>query len=299
VTAVPHAYDSTHNLRGIIAMIVSMAAFVLNDACVKLAAGHLPTGEVIFLRAVATTFMCLGVIYLRDDARALSDALKPKVALRSLCDVGGSFTFLFTLTHMPIADAYAILQFTPLALTAAAAIFLGAQVGWRRWSAALVGLIGVLIIVRPGGAAFNAYALLALFSIFFSVTRDLITRGIGLGISSLTMAFASTGMIAIASLVFLFFETWQMPSLQALGFVLGAGVMLLAGQHWLIAALRTGEIVVVAPFRYSIVLWSVLAGLAIWHEFPDGVTLVGLAIVTGAGLYTFLREQKLSRMARA
>ncbi|MDX2203648.1 MAG: DMT family transporter [Hyphomicrobiaceae bacterium] len=299
MTAVPHAYEPVHNLRGIFAMVVAMAAFVGNDACVKLAAQELPTGEVIFLRGLATVALCLGLIIARDTPRVIVDAIKPKVALRALCDVGGAFTFLFTLTHMPIADAYAILQFTPLALTAAAAVFLGAKVGWRRWSAAIIGLVGVLIIVRPGGNAFNAYALLALVSVFFSVTRDLITRSISLGVTSLAMTFASTTMVALASTGFVLLEAWRTPSLAVGGLVICAAVLLIAGQHFLILALRTGEIAVVAPFRYSIVLWSVLAGLGIWQEFPDGGTLIGLGIVTGAGLYTFLREQKLSRMAGA
>ncbi len=299
MTAAIHAHDPANNLRGILAMVVAMASFVLNDAFVKLAAATLPTGEVIFLRAIGTAAICFGLILARDAPRVLAQALQPRVMLRALGDVGGAFTFIFALTNMPIADAYAILQFTPLALTAGAAVFLGAKVGWRRWSAAAVGLIGVLVIVRPGGAAFNGWALLALFSICFAVTRDLVTRAIGLNVSSLAMAFTSTLFVGVASLGFLFFESWRLPGMREMLLIAGACLTLLGGQHWLIFALRTGEITAVAPFRYSIVLWSVLAGIAIWHEVPDKMTFVGMAIVIGAGLYTFLREQKLSKAARS
>lgn len=298
MTTTPHAHDPANNLRGIAAMLIAMAAFVVNDALVKLAAGTLPMGQVIFLRGVLTSLLCLGLLLATESPRALALAASPRVVARGMADVAAALTFLFALRSMPIADAYAILQFTPLAITAGAALFLGARVGWRRWLATTVGLVGVLIIVRPGGAAFNASSLLALSSITFSVARDLVTRGIGHDIPSMAIAFVSPLLISFTTLFFPLFETWQTPTWQAWAYVIGASALLLAGQIWLIAAMRTGEIAVVAPFRYSIILWSILAGLLIWHEFPDAQTIVGIGIVFSAGLYTFLREQTLTRMGR-
>jgi drug/metabolite transporter (DMT)-like permease len=292
-------HTRSENLRGILAMLASMAVFVVNDTLVKVAAGSLPTGEAIFVRGIFTMALCICLIFAIGSAWALPHALSPRVLLRGLADVGGTVFFLSALVRMPMGDVFGILQFTPLAITAAAALFLGARVGWRRWSATCAGLIGVLIIVRPGGGGFTPYALLVVISVLFSVIRDLLTRGVGAGVPTLVIAGASASIVTLSSLAFTTFETWIWPSPVTVGFLAAASVALLAGQFCLIAAMRTGEIAVVAPFRYSIILWAVFSGYLVWHEVPDLATWVGIAIVSTAGLYTFLREQHLARAGRA
>ena len=186
----------------------------------------------------------------------------------------------------------------PLAMTAGAALFMGAPVGWRRWTATSVGLIGVLVIVRPGGSAFTPSAVLAIVSVLFSAARDLLTRGVAPSVPPLVIVTTSAAVVTLASLGFSLFETWTRPASATRHILLVASVALLAGQFWLVAAMRTGEIAVVAPFRYSIILWAILAGYLVWHELPDLPSWIGIAIVTAAGIYTFLREQRLARAAR-
>jgi drug/metabolite transporter (DMT)-like permease len=196
---------------------------------------------------------------------------------------------------MPLGDVFGILQFTPLAITAGAALFLCARVGWRRWSATLIGLIGVLIIVRPGGSAFTPFALLVIASILFSAARDLLTRSVAASVPSLLIVSTSAAT-SLASSAYTRSRAGA-PARSACSRCC-ASVALLAGQYWLVAAMRTGEIAVVAPFRYSIILWAVLAGYLVWRESPDLAAWVGIAVVTAAGLYTFWREQRLARVAR-
>src|SRR3990170_1779643 len=293
------AHTRSENIRGIVAMLASMAVFVVNDTLVKVAADSLPTGEAIFVRGVFTVALCACLIVGTGAAWALPHAFSPRVLLRGLADVGGTVFFLSALVRMPIGDVFGILQFTPLAITAAAALFLGAKVGWRRWSATCAGLIGVLIIVRPGGDAFTPYAVLVIISVLFSVARDLLTRGVGTGVPTLVIAGASASIVTLSSLGFTLFETWIWPSPVTIAFLVAASVALLAGQFYLIAAMRTGEIAVVAPFRHSLILWAVLSGYLVWREVPDLATWVGIGIVSAAGLYTFLREQPLARGGRA
>jgi drug/metabolite transporter (DMT)-like permease len=293
------AHLRSANIRGILFMLASMAVFVVNDTLVKVAAGSLPTGEAIFVRGVFTVALCACLIFATGAAWALPHALSPRVLLRGVADIGGTVFFLTALVRMPIGDVFGILQFTPLAITAAAALFLGARVGWRRWTATCVGLAGVLIIVRPGGEAFTPYALLVIASVLFSVARDILTRGVATGVPTLVIAGASATIVTLASLGFMLFETWLWPSTIEVAYLAGASVALLAGQFCLIAAMRTGEIAVVAPFRYSIILWAVLSGYLVWREVPDLATWVGIAIVSAAGLYTFVREQHLARIGRA
>jgi drug/metabolite transporter (DMT)-like permease len=296
--AVP-AQASSDNLRGIGAMLAAMAAFVVNDAMMKLAATDLPTGQVIFLRGLMIVPVLAALMLASATPATLEMLRRPGILARCAAEVAAAILYLSALFHMPIADCTAILQFTPLALTAGAALFLGAPVGWRRWLATLVGLIGVLIIIRPGASAFNPYAALALLSVAFIAARDLITRRLGKDVPTIVIAFTSTTAVAVSSLGLLPFETWRWPSLAAMLALLGASAALLGAQYWIILAMRTGDIAVVAPFRYSIILWAIVAGFLVWREIPDLATWIGIAVVTAAGFYTFLREHRLARVARS
>jgi drug/metabolite transporter (DMT)-like permease len=287
------------NLRGIAAMLAAMGSLIVNDAFLKLAAAELPTGEAIFLRGVFTTLLCIGFVAATGELGAFRLAATKWVGTRAGADVVGTILYLNALTHMPIADATAILQFTPLAITAGAALFLGARVGWRRWLATLAGLVGVLIIVRPGGAGFNAYSLLALSAIGFVAARDLLTRQVGADVPSIVIAASSAATVAAGALVLALLEAWVWPPASALLLLFVAGVGLLGGNYWIVVAMRTGEIAVVAPFRYSVILWAMAAGFLVWGEVPDIATWVGIAIVSGAGVYTILRENRLARRGRS
>lgn len=299
MTIAVHAHTRSENLRGIGAMLLAMAAFVLNDTLMKVAGGRLPIGEAIFVRATFTASLGLVLIVASGMASALPHAFSPRVMWRAAADLGGTFTFLAALVHMPMADIFGLLQFVPLAVTAGAAVFMGAKVGWRRWTATCVGLAGVLLIVRPGGVAFEPHTILAILSVGFSAARDLLSRSVPAHVPPLVIVTTAAVLVALTSPLLAAFESWRQPSLSTFGILLVAAAALLAGQYWLVAAMRTGEIAVVAPFRYSIMLWAILAGFLVWGEVPDLVTWVGIAIVTGAGLYTFLREQQLKRLARA
>lgn len=297
VIAAP-AHSSSDNLRGISAMLASMAALIGNDACLKIAAASLPAGQAIFLRGLFAGLMLAGLLAWSGGMRALPRAGDTRMLFRSIAEVGATLLYLTALFRMPIAEATAILQFTPLAITAGAALFLGAPVGWRRWTATCVGLIGVLVIIRPGAAVFNPYASVALLSVVFIAARDLTTRRISKDIPALFIAFTASASVTLASLGFIPFEDWIWPETPVLLALMAAGLGLLAGQYWVIVAMRTGDIAVVAPFRYSIILWAIVAGFLIWRELPDLATWIGIAILTAAGLYTFLREIRLAKAAR-
>jgi drug/metabolite transporter (DMT)-like permease len=291
-------YSSSDNLRGILAMLVSMALLIVNDALFKVAAASLPLGQAIFLRGLFSSLLTFALIVYLGMRDALPRLGEGKVLFRGAAEIAATLLYLTALVQMPIAEATAILQFTPLAITAGAAIFLGAPVGWRRWTATFAGFIGVLVIIRPGAAVFNPYAAVALLSVVFVAARDLTTRQLGKHIPTMMITFSSGIAVMGASLGFLAVEQWRWPEPSALLALFAAGALLLAGQYWVIVAMRTGDIAIVAPFRYSIILWAILAGFLIWRELPDLATWIGIAIVTAAGLYTFLREYRLAKAAR-
>jgi drug/metabolite transporter (DMT)-like permease len=292
-----HVPARSESIQGVLAMLAAMAIFVVNDTLVKIAAGSLPKGEALFVRGVFITAISWLLIIGSNHRVMLRPAMSFAVLARALADLGSTAFFIQALVSMPIGEVFGILQFTPLAITAAAALFLRAKVGWRRWSATAVGLIGVLLIIRPGAAAFNPYAIFAILSILCSVARDLFTRRVAMSVPTLVIVGVSAAVVTFCSAGFALIEDWIWPAAPTALLLLLAGLALLAGQYWLVLAMRTGEIAVVAPFRYSIILWAVLAGFLVWGESPDIASWIGIAVVSAAGLYTFMREYQLAKTA--
>jgi drug/metabolite transporter (DMT)-like permease len=285
------------NARGILLMLVAMAAFVCGDAMMKLAGARVPTGEAVFIRGLFASLIVWTAVALSGMGRFVALAFTRPVALRSAGDVGGSLLFQSGLSRMPFADASAVLQINPLLVTAGAAVFLGEKVGWRRWSATAIGFLGVLLIIRPGSSAFNWWSIVLIFAVICAATRDLVTRKIDPGLPALIITAISVTAVMLASLLLAPFESWVVPARAHIFGLAGAGALMLAGQICVVISIRSGDVSAVVPFRYSAILWSILAGGMIWGEFPDRITLLGIAIVAGAGLYTFFREQHLRRMA--
>lgn len=285
---------STSNLRAVWAMVVAQAVFTVNDVAMKLAARDLPGGEAIFIRGLFTILFAGALAVALGGFRTwprLQDW--PRIALRNVGEIGATFLFLTALFHMPIAETTAIMQVVPLAITAGAALFLGESVGWRRWLATGVGFIGVLIIIRPGTSAFNAWSLMALASVASIVLRDLTTRRIDPAVPTVLLTFLSSLTVTTAASGFALVETWVMPRPGTLALIGTAAVFLIGGYYFVIEAMRYGEVAVVSPFRYSSIMWAIAAGLLIFDERPDPIALAGTGVVMAAGLYTFFRERQL------
>jgi drug/metabolite transporter (DMT)-like permease len=258
----------TDNLRGIIAVLIASTAFVVNDAAVKLVSDELPSGEIIVVRGVlATALLAVGVAML-GAARPLSVLLTPMMALR-LIAAGAATTFIvISLRYVPLATVNTVLQVTPLLVTAGAAILYAEKVGLRRWLAALTGFAGVLLIVKPGGGM-GAAAFIVLVALAFTTMRDLTTRGLERTIPSVFVAAASAVVITLAGfLVAPFDTTWTMPTTGAWGWLWVSAVCQFIATTFIVIALRTGEISVVAPFRYVAAPLSVAIGYWWWVICP-------------------------------
>jgi drug/metabolite transporter (DMT)-like permease len=186
------------NVRGAALMVASMAGFAINDALVKTLADTMPVYQVMFLRGLfASAFLILLALQAGALWPTVAPADRKRIIWRTLSEIGATSCFLSAVFNMPLANATAILQTLPLAVTLGAAIFLREQVGWRRYSAILVGFAGVLIIFRPGIEGFNAYSVSALVAVAFIVVRDLTTRGLSTGVPSLFVALVSAIAITV------------------------------------------------------------------------------------------------------
>lgn len=285
----------TDNLKGILAIMASAAGFVGNDTLVKLATDELPTGEIIFIRGVFATVLIGFCAWWFGHMRPLGILTQPAMAIRIVAAALSTLFIVMALRNMPLATVTAVLQVTPLAVTAGSALLLGAAVGWRRWLASLVGFAGVLMIVKPGAASFEPAAWLALIALAFTTTRDLTTRFIDHSVPSLFVAFASSGMVMLAGLALLPIETWVAPSPRVLSLLAAASVFIFIAYYLGIVAMRVGEIAVVAPFRYSVILLALLLGYAIWGHVPDAMASTGILVIVLAGLYLLTRERAAMR----
>lgn len=279
------------NSSAILAMTTGMAAYVLSDAMIKLALGELLVGQAIALRGICATVAAGAITYWRGMLRWHAALLSPLMVMRMATEVASSLLFFKALQGMTLADATSVLQSVPLILTAASAVLLGEAVGWRRWLATLAGLIGVLLILRPGAGAFGSVALYAVGAVMCISARDLVTRFIPTEIPSLLITTLTSSSLLIAGLVMAAFEGWRAASFTAYALTLPAGLLIVFGHYSAIRALRGGDISVVAPFRYTSVPFSLVVGFAVWRDLPDSWSVAGTLLVISAGLYTLHRER--------
>jgi drug/metabolite transporter (DMT)-like permease len=286
------------NLRGVLLMCASMAAFTINDTFMKAVTETLPLYQTIGLRGLIAV-AGLGLLVLMTGAFRFRPSRRDAglILLRSLADVAATITFLTALLHMPLANLSAILQAMPLLITLGAALVYGDRIGWRRMTAILVGLAGVLIIIRPGTEGFDRWALLGVASVLCVVVRDLAVRPLRGQVPSALVALGAAVSVTLMGWIGAGVQGVVPVTAPEAAKVLGAGLFLIVGYLTSVMAMRHGDIGLVAPFRYTSLLWAIVLGLLVFGDWPDGWTLLGAAIVVGAGLFTLWRERQLRRRA--
>ncbi len=289
----------SENLRGILLMCASMAAFTINDTFMKSVTETLPLYQTIGLRGTVAV-VGLAILAIVTHAFRFRPSRRDAglILLRSLADVAATILFLEALVQMPLANLSAILQALPLLITLGAALVYGDRIGWRRMTAILVGLVGVLMIIRPGTASFDHWALLGVGSVLCVVVRDLSVRPIQGAVPSALVALGAAVGVTAMGWAGTSLQGWSEPSASELLRVLFAGLFLIVGYLTSVMAMRHGDIGIVAPFRYTSLLWAIMLGLLVFGDLPDGWTLFGAAIVIGAGLFTLWRERALRSAAR-
>jgi len=279
------------NRRGIIAMLASMSLFTANDTLVKIASSDLPPGQIMAVRGVFAVVLVMALVVGRGEARQLRELRQPLVLVRGALEATLAFLFITSLSRLPIVNVNAILLATPIILTALSVALGLERVGWRRWSAVLVGFLGVLLIVKPSLSGMNPYAGLALGCAVVVAVRDLLTRRIGSAVPTEVITLGTIAAVTLGGFALSFGEAWRTPSAHEVALLATAAIFVGLGNMAIIRALRIGEISVVSPFRYSIVLTTLFVGYAVFGEWPDLLACFGIVLVVASGLYTFRREQ--------
>ena len=285
------------NRRGIIAMCLSMATFLINDALVKLVSERLPTDQIVFLRGC---FACLLLLLWLTAAqpwvlRFVRHRGMIHVGWRSVLDALSTFTYLWALFHLPLPNISAINLSSPLMVTVLAILFLGEKVAWRRWSAIIVGLVGVLMIVQPSGDAFNWFSVVAIAATFLGAVRDVMTRRIAIEIPSILVTFATAVAVTAVAGASVAVTGWRPVQGSDVLLLALASVFLIGGYHFIIVAMRVSETSIVSPFRYTAILWAIILGYVLWGDVPNPLAFTGIVVLVGSGLYLMHRERVARR----
>lgn len=286
------------NLKGPLLMMGAMAGFAVEDALIKIMARDMPPGQIAIGIGVIGTLVFALLLRRQGMRLVVPEALRGAALARTLLEVGGVITMTLGLALAPISLVSAILQAMPLIVTMGAALFLGEKVGWRRWTAILVGFAGVLMIVQPGSAGFEASALLPVAAVLALSARDIVTRKVPRSVASLQLA--GWGFVAsiLGGLVMLALrgEGLVMPAPGLAAMLVGCAFIGVLAYGALVTATRVGDLTLTTPFRYSRLVFALGIGMVFFGERPDALMLAGCALVVAAGLYTMIREMRLKRL---
>lgn len=283
---------SNQNLRGIWLMIAAMGAFAVADTLIKFAATSLSAAQTTVLLTGGGLVVFAAIAGAQRVRLRPREALSPVLLVRYLSEICGTFGIVLALSYVPLSTVGAILQATPLVVAAGAVLFLGEVVSWRRWSAIAVGFVGVLMIIKPGSAAFDLTVLWPVLAMIGLAGRDLTTRMTPPGMAS--TALATYTMAAVVPFAALWCFLARDPLIPA-----GANWALIAamvscgalGYLLIIASVRAAEVSVVSPYRYSRLIFLLLFGVILFGERPDALTLSGAAIIITSGIYTMWRDR--------
>jgi drug/metabolite transporter (DMT)-like permease len=285
----PSSLPAPSPLRGILFLIASTIVFSIADVITKRLASTLPPPEVAWMRYVTFALVVIPVVLLKGGPALLRSRRPGLQVLRGFGMVGSSLLFIESLPYLPLADATAIFFVSPILIMALSVIVLGESVGWRRWSAAALGFIGVMIVVRPGTGAFQSAALLPMIGASSWAVGAVVTRKIGGDHAFTTLAYSALVGTLVLSALMPF--NWVTPDATEIGLGLCMGVLFAIG-HWLIVlAYRHGNASLIAPFSYVQLIWAGSLGYLAFGSIPDAWTITGAGIIALSGLYTAYRER--------
>lgn len=301
-------------VKGILFAIGGGLTLSVNDVAIKFLSGSYALHQVILTRAFIGMALVLGVIYVSGTGFRQLMTRRPKDHLIRVSIVMiSNVTYFLGLAALPLADAVATAFIAPILVTLLSVVILGERVGPRRWAAVAVGMLGVLVMLRPGAGVIKPAAILVLISALCYAGSHMMTRRMRDTESAMTLNFfVQCGFIVVStcmglwvgdghlagssdpSLAFLFRE-WVWPPMPDWPAFLATGMAVGIGGLMMSQAYRTCEAGLVAPFEYVGMPMAIFWGVVVFHQWPDAIAWVGIALICGAGLYTFWRETRRRR----
>ena len=302
-------------LLGILSAVAGAAVLSVNDVAIKSLSGGYALHQVILTRSGISILFLLGFMGLVGGYHQLRTSRPQAHLIRVSFVMLSNITYFLGLAALPLADAVAIAFVSPLVVTLLSVLVLGEVVGPRRWAAVALGMIGVIVMLRPGSSAFQPAALLVFVSAFTYASTHMMTRQMRATESAATMNFfVQCGFIAVSttmgltvgdghlagssdpSLAFLL-RGWIWPPVADWPWFLATGLSVAIGGLMISQAYRLCEAAVIAPFEYAAMPLAILWGLIFFDQIPDRTAWIGIALICGAGLYVLWRETTLRRQA--
>ena len=273
------------NLRAILAMVVSMGSFVASDSCMKLALPHAPLFELMLMRGLVSLAVCLGLILAMGQQSSIHRMFDKWLVARGVLETVANLSFIFALGFIAIADLTAIVQTCPLFVLLGAWAFRGERLGGQRLFLILLGIAGAMLVAQPGTGAVSPLTSLAFLTAIASAVRDLLTPNVPRGMPPLVAALTVIVVLTLTGLLgMLTLETPIVPGSREILLMVVSGTMAVSGHLLLYLTYRMGEARTVAPFMYTLTIWAVLSGLAVFGEIPNRLAIAGMVLVALAGL---------------
>src|SRR5689334_22831880 len=287
------AYDDrSARLAGIGLMLLSIFMFSFGDATGKFLVGTYSVGQLLFLRACAALLLLSPMIW--RQRHLFLDLERPWLQLfRVVLSTLEVAAFFLATVYLPLADVITYYLAGPIFVTAMSAIFLGEKVGWRRWTAILIGFCGVLIALQPSAQTVSLPALIALGGSLSFATLMLITRSLRKTPDIVMASSQFVGTFSLGAVLSAF--NWVPPTSGSLVFFALAGVVSVTALFCVNRSLKLAPASVVVPYQYSMIVWAVIFGFVVFGDVPSIATIIGAAIIIGAGFYIYLRERDLGR----
>lgn len=283
-------------LTAIAAMVGSTLFYLLGDTAVKLAANSVPVPEIIAIRGTITAILVTLAAAAAGVLRHWPKMFTPHVFARGGFDAATTLMFTYALANMRIADATAVINAAPIAGTLMAVLILKERVDGARWMAIVVGFAGVLLVLQPDASGFNVYGLLAVGAMITVAGREVVTRGIRPEVPSLIVTLWSALAVAIVGVAASFVtDAWVPLEFSELGLLSLSALLLFGAYHYSVIALRLGEVSLVGPFRYMIIVWGLVMGYFVWGDVPGLAAISGMTLIAAGGFAVFRREMVRSR----
>lgn len=302
------------NIKGISFLVLALLILSLQDIAIKWIGGDYPVLEIVIFRSFPALAFSL-LFYRYEGYQGLPHTRRHKLEyLRGIFLFLSFTTYFMGLAALPLAEVAAIRNSAPLMITFLSVVLLGEKVGPRRWLALIIGFMGVLLIVRPGSATFNLGSIFVLIATLLYALNVMVTRRLWTTDSSATMAYYSTLVYLVASIILaplaivfgempnahpsiaFVFHAWARPSMLDLGIMAGLGLVWAGGMYFIARAYSVAQASVVAPFEYTTLLINVIWGFLIWREFPTWMTWAGVVLMLFSGTYILYREQRERRV---
>lgn len=277
-------------------MIISMAFFAIEDSLIKHVTSLLPIGQILIIFGIsgASIFFCLACY--NSEKIITKDIFSFPMYMRVIFEIIGRLFYVLAISLMPLSTVTVIIQATPLVVVGGAAIVFGEKVGLRRWLAILLGLLGVIVILKPTSDSFSFLSIFAILGMLGFAGRDLASRAAPANLSVLVLGLHGFLALAFSGLIYSIWDgaSFIFPNTKTLLFLFTAVLSGVVGYSCLMKAMRTGEVSAVTPFRYTRLIFGVALGVIYFNETLTSSTLLGSILIVTSGLFIFLRSNKLN-----